>query len=71
MTSMQDSLFTAFVHHADIGHLALLIWALGASTLVWSGLSEAAAAARRTERFMQDFLHELSRFNRNHEDDEP
>jgi hypothetical protein len=71
MTTTPDGLLQAFIVHADIGHLALLIWAVGASTMVWFGISEAAETARRTEHFMQDFLHELSRFNRNHEEDEP
>ncbi len=70
MPSTPDSLLQAFIHHADIGHLALFIWATGASTLVWFGVTEAAETARRTEHFMQDFLHELSRFNRNHEEDQ-
>jgi hypothetical protein len=71
MNAMHDSLLQAFMHHADIGHLALLIWAFSASAMVWFGISEAAETARRTEHFMQDFLQELSRFNRNHEEDEP
>jgi hypothetical protein len=71
MNSTTDSLLQAFMLHADIGHLALLIWAFSASAMVWFGISEAADTARRTEHFMQDFLHELSRFNRNHEEDEP
>jgi hypothetical protein len=71
MNAMHDGLLQAFMHHADIGHLALLIWAFSASAMVWFGISEAAETARRTEHFMQDFLQELSRFNRNHEEDEP
>jgi hypothetical protein len=71
MNAPPDSLLQAFIHHADIGHMALFIWACGASVMVWFGVTEAAETARRTERFMQDFLHELSRFNRKHEEDEP
>jgi hypothetical protein len=71
MTSLPDTLLQGFVAHADIGHLALLIWALGASSLVYFGLAEAAETARRTERFMQDFLQELSRFNRSHDGEDP
>ena len=70
MNQIADRLIQSFVGHADIGHLALLIWALGASALVAFGIREAAQAARRTESFMQDFLQELARFNRNHEDGE-
>jgi predicted membrane protein len=69
MDSIADRLMQSFVTHADIGHLALLIWALCASALVAYGVKEASQTARRTETFMQDFLHELSRFNRRHEDD--
>jgi len=70
MTSIADTVAQRFVAHADIGHLALLIWALGASALVSFGIREAAAAARRTESFMQDFLQELSRFNRIQEEED-
>jgi len=71
MGSIAEDLTKSFIAHADIGHLALLIWASGASALVAFGIQEAARAARRTESFMQEFLHELSRFNRSHEGDEP
>jgi hypothetical protein len=69
MTFLPDGLIEAFVGKADIGHLALLLWALGASAAVAFGISEAAEAARRTEGFMQSFLQELSRFNQRHGDD--
>jgi hypothetical protein len=64
-----DSLIEAFAGKADIGHLALFLWALGASAAVAFGIAEAAEAARRTEAFMRDFLHELARFNQRHGDE--
>jgi hypothetical protein len=63
MSALADQLLQSFIVHADIGHLALVMWALGASALVAFAVREAADAARRTEAFMQEFLHELSRFN--------
>ncbi len=50
----------SFVERGDLAHLALLMWASGASgLLVWS-LRELAAANRRFD----EFVRELSRFNR-------
>jgi hypothetical protein len=69
MNPFPDGLLEAFLGKADIGHLALFLWALGASTAVAFGIAEAAEAARRTEAFMQDFLQELARFNQRHGDD--
>jgi hypothetical protein len=68
MTALANQLFQSFVTHADIGHLALLMWALGSSALVAFAVREAADAARRSDNFMQEFLHELSHFN--HTNDE-
>ncbi|MGL4635991.1 MAG: hypothetical protein ACRCWF_08425 [Beijerinckiaceae bacterium] len=70
MTSLGERIVQGFLQRADIGHVALFIWAMGASTFVAFTMREAAEAARRTETFMQDFLQELSRFNRNLEEDE-
>jgi hypothetical protein len=69
MMTIAEKLFQQFVTHADIGHLAMLMWALGASALVAFAVREAADTARRTEAFMQEFLHELTRFN-HHIDEE-
>jgi hypothetical protein len=66
MNLFPDGLIEAFVGKADIGHIALFLWALCASTAVAFGIAEAAEAARRTEAFMRDFLQELSRFNQRH-----
>ncbi len=70
MTSLGERVVQSFLLHADIGHVALFLWAMGASAFVAFAIREAAEAARRTETFMQDFLQELSRFNRNLEEDQ-
>ena len=44
----------------DLAHLALFLWASGASTLLALALRELIAANRRFEFFMR----ELARFNR-------
>jgi hypothetical protein len=69
MNPFPEGLIEAFAGKADIGHLALFLWALGASSVVAFGVAEAAEAARRTEAFMQDFLQELARFNQRHGDE--
>jgi hypothetical protein len=69
MNPFPEGLLGSFLGKADVGHLALLIWALGASAAVAFGITEAASAARRTEQFMQDFLQELARFNQRHGDE--
>jgi hypothetical protein len=69
MNPFPERLVESFVAHADIGHLALFLWAAGASAAVAFGIAEAAIAARRTEAFMRDFLHEIARFNQRHGDE--
>jgi hypothetical protein len=69
MNPFPEGLLEALLGKADIAHLALLLWALGASAAVGFGIAEAAEAARRTEAFLQDFLQELARFNQRHGDD--
>jgi hypothetical protein len=69
MIAFPDGLIEAFAAKADVGHLALLLWALGASAAVAFGIAEAASAARRTETFMRDFLQELAHFNQRHGDE--
>ncbi len=70
MTILTDALTEQFLAHADIGHLALLIWASCATAFVAFSMREAAEAARRAESFMHDFLQELSRFNRHLQEEE-
>lgn len=52
-------LITAFAEKADIAHLALLMWALGASVLAGLALRELGRAVRRFD----DFVREIARFN--------
>jgi hypothetical protein len=71
MNPVPESLLQGFLQRADIGHIALFLWALGASVLVAFAVREAAEAARRTEAFMHEFLQELARFNRSLDEDSP
>ena len=57
-----SSLIDTFVARGDLAHLALLLWAAGASALALHALKELAAAARRFD----DFVRELARFNDRH-----
>ena len=58
-------IFRTFGERGDLAHVALLLWAFAASAAAVFGLREFAAAARRFD----DFVRELSRFNRSTEDD--
>ncbi len=49
-----------FAERGDLAHLALFLWAASASALLIFALRELAAAMRRFD----DFVRELSRFNR-------
>ena len=52
----------SFVDRGDLAHLALLLWASGASgLLVWS-LRELAAANRRFDEFVRELQHFNQRF---------
>ncbi len=54
-----ETLITAFAAKADLAHLALLMWALGASTLAAGAVRELGRAVRRFD----DFVREIARFN--------
>jgi hypothetical protein len=54
-----DSLIATFTERGDLAHLALFLWAAGASALLLVTLRELAAASRRFD----DFVRELARFN--------
>jgi hypothetical protein len=54
-----DDLIKIFSERGDLAHLALLLWAAGASGLAGFALRELAAASRRFD----DFVRELARFN--------
>jgi hypothetical protein len=49
-----------FIERGDLAHLALFLWASSASVLLIFAVRELAAAMRRFD----DFVRELSRFNR-------
>jgi hypothetical protein len=55
-----SDLARTFAERGDLAHLALFLWASGASVLLVFTLRELAAAMRRFD----DFVRELSRFNR-------
>jgi hypothetical protein len=55
-----SDLIRTFTDRGDLAHLALFLWAAAASTALWFSLRELGAAARRFD----DFVRELSRFNR-------
>jgi hypothetical protein len=57
-----DTLVRTFAERGDLAHLALLLWATGASVLLARALTELAAAARRFD----EFVRELARFNERH-----
>jgi hypothetical protein len=59
-----DALIGRFAEHADIGHLALLFWAVAAS---WQLARTLGDANRANERF-DAFVRELAQFNRRHDD---
>lgn len=54
-----DSILRTFTERGDLAHLALFLWASGASALLWRALKELVAANKRFD----DFVRELARFN--------
>jgi hypothetical protein len=57
-----DAVLTSFIERGDLAHLALFLWAAGASALLAHALREIVAANKRFD----DFVRELSRFNERH-----
>ncbi|MBN8985620.1 MAG: hypothetical protein J0H32_14380 [Rhizobiales bacterium] len=55
-----SELIHTFIARGDLAHLALFLWAMAASGGLLFALRELAAASRRFD----DFIRELSRFNR-------
>jgi len=53
------------IERGDLAHLALFVWACGASSLVVMTLRDLSAANRR----LDDFVRELARFNTRRGDD--
>ncbi len=62
---MPDAITAAFIERGDLAHLALFLWASGASALLFFALRELSAANRRFENFVQ----EIARLNSYFEDD--
>ena len=58
-THMTD-LTKLVAERGDLAHLALFLWASGASALLWYALRELTAANQRFDAFVR----ELARFNR-------
>jgi hypothetical protein len=61
-----DRITEAVLARGDLAHLALFLWAGGASALLWTTLKELAASNRRFDLFVR----ELARFNHHHAGDE-
>ncbi|KAF0227822.1 MAG: hypothetical protein FD175_2528 [Beijerinckiaceae bacterium] len=63
MTSITESILS----RGDLAHLALFLWASGASALLVHVFREMAAANRRFDAFVR----ELARFNNRHGEETP
>lgn len=57
-----EAVTNAVLTRGDLAHLALFLWASGASTLLFLAFRELAAAQRRFDAFVR----ELARFNARH-----
>jgi hypothetical protein len=66
-----NAITNSFITRGDLAHLALFLWAIGASAMLAVTLRDAADARERSTRIIQEFLQELTRFNRSIEGDEP
>jgi hypothetical protein len=55
-----DSITGSIIERGDLAHLALFLWASGASALLVWALKELAASNRR----FNDFVNEIARLNR-------
>jgi len=62
-----DAVTDSIIARGDLAHLALFLWASGASAMLAIALRELAAANRRFD----DFVRELARFNRRYSGDDP
>ncbi len=59
-----DAILERFAASSDVGHIGLLLWAMGASLLLSRVLKDLAAANRRFD----EFVRELARFNQRHKE---
>ncbi len=57
-----EAILERFAASSDVGHIGLLLWALGASALLSRVLKDLAEANRRFD----EFVRELARFNQRH-----
>lgn len=57
-----DAITDSILKRGDLAHLALFLWAGGASSLLFMAFRELAAAQRRFDAFVR----ELARFNARH-----
>ncbi|APF37028.1 hypothetical protein IMF23_15305 [Chelatococcus daeguensis] len=62
-----DAVTDSIIARGDLAHLALFLWASGASAMLAIVLRELAAANRRFDHFVR----ELARFNRRYSGDDP
>jgi ABC-type proline/glycine betaine transport system permease subunit len=65
--NIYDQIAEAVIRRGDLAHLALFVWASGASALLAMTLRDLFAANRRFD----EFVRELSLFNRRHSGDPP
>ncbi len=63
--NIYDQVTEAVISRGDLAHLALFVWASGASALLAMTLRDLFAANRRFD----DFVRELALFNRRHSGD--
>ena len=60
-----DGITATFIERGDLAHLALFLWATGASALLVLALRELAASNRRFNDFVNEIAH-LNRIFRDH-----
>ena len=60
-----DGITETFIERGDLAHLALFLWASGASALLVWALRELAASNRRFNDFVNEIAH-LNRIFRDH-----
>ncbi len=60
-----DGIIATFIERGDLAHLALFLWATGASALLVWALRELAASNRRFNDFVNEIAH-LNRIFRDH-----
>ncbi len=60
-----DGITETFIERGDLAHLALFLWASGASALLVWALGELAASNRRFNDFVNEIAH-LNRIFRDH-----